>query len=89
MSGNNVQIALTELKCSAPLLLQVFMRFAEYRMELLVKEVMVFPNGAAYFICPRCSITLEREFMSYCDCCGQRLGWRYYKKAKVIYPGNL
>ena len=61
------------------------MRFAEYRMEYPVKEVMVFPNGHAYYLCPKCGITLEREFVAYCDRCGQNLGWRGYKNAKVLY----
>ena len=61
---------------------------AEYRRERLISEVMVFPNGEAYYVCPRCKITLEREFMRYCDRCGQHLGWKEYKKAKVIYPSN-
>lgn len=39
----------------------------------------------AYYVCPRCGLTMEREFMSYCDRCGQRLGWRNYQNAKIIY----
>ena len=77
-----------EISFSPTFLWQLLMRFAEYRMELLVKEVMVFPNGDAYYICPKCNITLEREFVSYCDRCGQCLGWKGYRNAKVIYPGN-
>ena len=37
-----------------------------------------------HYICPRCGITMEREFMSYCDRCGQCLGWKHYKKAVII-----
>ena len=37
-----------------------------------------------YYVCPRCKITLEREFMAFCDRCGQKLDWRSYKKAKII-----
>ena len=77
-----------EISFSPIFLWQLLMSFAEYRTELLVKEVMVFPNGHAYYVCPRCDITLEREFVAYCDCCGQHLGWRGYKKAKVVYPGG-
>ena len=54
---------------SPSFLWQLLMRFAEYRMELLVNEVMVFPNGHAYYVCPRCGITLEREFV------GKRQTW--------------
>ncbi|MGI6019821.1 MAG: hypothetical protein ACOX8M_13745 [Marvinbryantia sp.] len=64
----------------------LLMRFVKYRMEVPVTEVRVFLSGDAYYICPRCGITLEREFMSYCDRFGQHLGWRNYEKAKVVYP---
>ena len=82
-----IQAKLPELSFSPSFFWQLFMLFAEYRTELLIKEVLVFPNGYAYYICPRCGITLEREFMAYCDRCGQHLGWKGYKKAKVVYPG--
>ena len=82
------QNASSDVSFSPSFLWHLLMHFAEYRMELPIREVMVFPNGHAYYVCPRCNITLEREFMSYCDRCGQHLGWNSYRKAKVIYPGN-
>ena len=85
---NAQAVDLSEPALSPALLWRLFTYFAEYRMDLPVNEVMVFPNGDAYYVCPRCDITLEREFMSYCDRCGQRLGWKGYKKAKVVYPGR-
>lgn len=64
-----------------------------YRVAMCVTEVMVFKSAIAgdtgYYICPRCHITMEREFMSYCDRCGQHLDWRYYKKAIIIYPDTI
>ena len=80
--------ASSEISFSPSFIWQLLMRFAECRMEIPIKEVMVFPNGHAYYICPRCNLTLDREFMAYCDRCGQHLGWRNYKKANVVYPGN-
>ena len=80
--------ALSEISFSPLFLWQLLMRFAEYRMELPIKAVMVFPHGYAYYVCPRCGITLEREFVAYCDRCGQHLDWSGYKKATVVYPGN-
>ena len=59
---------------------------SSYRLQMSVAEIMIFPNDCAYYVCPRCHITMEREFMSFCDRCGQHLGWKYYKKAKAIYP---
>ena len=61
---------------------------SSYRLLMPVAEVIVFSNGHAYYVCPRCGITLEREFVAYCDRCGQHLDWRGYKKAKVVYPGS-
>ena len=62
-----------------------------YRKGMLVNEVMVFDTWfgtTGYYVCPRCKITMEREFMSFCDRCGQKLDWKYYRKAKVVYPGE-
>ena len=67
---------------------RLLLPFFGYRRGLPVSKVMLFPNGAAYYLCPRCSTTLEREFMAYCDRCGQRLDWQSHKKAGIIYPGE-
>lgn len=59
-----------------------------YRQKMPVREVRIFSSShgkTGYYICPRCSITMERDFMSFCDRCGQRLGWKGYRKAKKIY----
>lgn len=61
---------------------------AGYRLKMPVTEVMLFPDGNGYYLCPRCHVTMEREFMNFCDRCGQRLGWKGYKKATVVYPGQ-
>lgn len=67
---------------------RVLVYLARYREVMAIREVMVFPNDDAYYVCPRCYITLEREFMAYCDRCGQHLGWKGYRNAKVVYPGK-
>ena len=59
-----------------------------FRMKMLVTEVMCFPNGNGYYICPRCHVTMEREFMNFCDRCGQRLDWKGYNKVKIVYPSQ-
>ena len=33
-----------------------------------------------YYLCPGCSIFLPREYMRFCNCCGQRLGWDAVEK---------
>ena len=63
----------------------------EYRRPMQVSEIMVISSACGetgWAVCPRCGMTMDREFMSFCDRCGQRLGWSAYKKAKVIYPGT-
>lgn len=69
-------------------LLKLLRIFSDYRKALLVQEIMVFPSGSGYYLCPRCHIPLDREFVSYCDRCGQHLGWKGYRKARVIYPNR-
>lgn len=62
-----------------------------YRHPMLIRELMVFPSKLhpdSYYVCPRCRNTMEREFMAYCDRCGQCLDWRLHAQAKIIYPGG-
>ena len=54
-----------------------------YRIPMLVTHLRQY-RITAYYICPRCHITMEREFMAYCDRCGQCLNWKQYKKAVVM-----
>lgn len=35
-------------------------------------------------VCPRCGVTMEREYQSYCDRCGQHLDWKDFSKATII-----
>lgn len=55
-----------------------------YRIPLQVSEVLVLHNGDGYPICPRCDCTLEREYMNFCDRCGQKLGWEFFGFARKI-----
>ena len=45
-----------------------------------VTQVRLYPT-AAYSVCPNCRTTLDREFVAYCDRCGQRLSWNGYGRA--------
>ncbi len=56
-----------------------------YRIPMPVTELVIFRNRDSSYICPRCTLTLTREFMAYCDRCGQKLSWRSYRKARRIY----
>lgn len=55
-----------------------------YRLPFLVTKVLVLPHGDSYPICPRCDSTVDREYMCYCDRCGQHLNWELYEHATVI-----
>ncbi|MBQ6700823.1 MAG: hypothetical protein IJM98_09225 [Oscillospiraceae bacterium] len=49
-----------------------------YRLAIAVTESFKSRGGYEYPICPRCRITLEREYQAYCDRCGQALDWKKY-----------
>ena len=54
-----------------------------------VTELRVFYTAfgtTGYYVCPGCGVTLEREFVNFCDRCGQRLDWDDYESARIIYP---
>lgn len=55
-----------------------------YRTPLPVIEIMRYPNGDCFPMCPRCGITLTRAYQKYCDRCGQCLDWKGFSRAKVI-----
>lgn len=58
----------------------------EFRTPKPVAEILLLEHGDSYPVCPRCSISLDREYMNFCDRCGQRLDWKQFKKAQIIYP---
>ncbi len=66
--------------------IRLFMDAVAYRVPLPVTKVIAHTN-TTYPICPRCDLSIDREYMSFCDCCGQRLHWGLFEHAKVIYPG--
>ena len=56
-----------------------------YRKPMEVKEVVCFPHeDGLYARCPRCRITMEREYVRYCDRCGQCLDWESYDDALIL-----
>ena len=61
-----------------------FFHALSYRIPLPVTEVVVFRSGNGYSVCPRCDSLLDREYMSYCNCCGQCLAWELFDYAKVV-----
>ena len=67
--------------------MEVLQLLFSYRQKMPVTELMAFPDGNGYYVCPRCHATMEREFMAFCDRCGQHLDWREYRRAVIVYPG--
>ena len=55
-----------------------------YRIPLPVSKILLFASGDSYPICPRCDCTIDREYMHFCDRCGQRLGWELFEFANIV-----
>ena len=53
-----------------------------FRNSLRVTEYIVIKGHDLYPLCPRCQISLEREYMQFCNNCGQKLSWNKFSKAK-------
>ena len=41
----------------------VFWVLASYRLKMPVKQIMVFPDETGYAVCPKCHVTMEREYV--------------------------
>ena len=54
-----------------------------YRIPIPVTAVVVYGDGDSYPVCPRCDCTLDREYMRFCDRCGQRLAWDALDYAEI------
>lgn len=66
----------------------LFQTAITYRMPMVVKDMVSFhhfPKDNVYYRCPRCRELLPREFVAYCDRCGQCLDWRGYRKVRRTY----
>lgn len=65
---------------------QKYFALLVFRTPFHVRQILVFPNGDSYPICPRCKCTVDREYMRFCDRCGQRLKWKYIDFAEIVKP---
>ena len=49
-----------------------------YRVALPVTRwVRYAAHGYCYALCPRCGQAMEREYVRFCDRCGQKLRWSH------------
>ena len=56
-----------------------------FRRPMTVTEVALFARDQyPYPRCPRCHRTMEREYMSFCDRCGQKLDWRHFEEIAIV-----
>lgn len=56
-----------------------------FRMAAQVSHFRIYPliggGNASYPVCPRCAISIEREYQRFCSNCGQKLLWDMYQYA--------
>lgn len=61
------------------------LREITFRVALPVTQVVHYPGSTGcYPVCPRCKRSMEREYTSFCDRCGQRLSWDQMDDADVL-----
>ena len=72
--------------CRALIRIRFVAKAVSYRLSLPVTKVFQLHDGSCFPICPRCSISMEREYMAFCDRCGQRLSWYVFECAEVCCP---
>lgn len=61
---------------------------AAFRIPYAVTEILLFPSGNSYPLCPRCNRCLDREYMRFCDSCGQRLEWKNFRSIRIRKWGD-
>ena len=75
-----------------PIEMDILSQAAGYRLPMPVTSVRYYPASpdlSTFPICPRCNLTMEREYQSFCDRCGQALDWKRFSKARIIaHPMN-
>lgn len=59
-----------------------------YRLPMQVTKVLVLTYEGSYPICPRCDCPIDREYMNFCDRCGQHLGWKLFNFAQVVHASR-
>lgn len=56
-----------------------------FRRAMAVTEVVYFsPSTGSFPRCPRCHQTIDREYMHFCDRCGQKLDWTSFEDSAAV-----
>ena len=66
----------------------LFIKAVSYRISLPVTKIIVYADNTSYPLCPRCDSAIEREYVFFCDQCGQKLNWDLFEYARVVRPGS-
>lgn len=62
-----------------------FASAVSYRVAIPVIKMVKYPTGGnCYPLCPRCKMSMEREYVNYCDRCGQKLNWDNIDDAIIL-----
>ena len=62
-----------------------------FRRPMRVTQILLLQTSSGpmgYALCPKCGVSLEREYVGFCDHCGQMLDWSSYAKASYITAGQ-
>ena len=59
-----------------------------YRIPKTVKKIYVYPDNCFFGVCPRCNNSIDREYQTFCNCCGQRLDWSKLDEAEKEWIGG-
>lgn len=61
------------------------LRAISYRIAVPVtKWIQLSVSEHCYPVCPRCEISMDREYVSFCDRCGQKLSWDYIDHGEIL-----
>lgn len=84
---NTVDLIANQLGISAEALLSPPER-VPMPQAMPVKEVLYFARENISFPrCPNCHLTMEREYVRFCDRCGQKLDWSNFRDVSIISIG--
>ena len=76
------------MMCRANLIIVCAILFL-YRVPIPIIRAIELQDGFWDPLCPRCKNAIDREFVRYCSCCGQRVSWILWDKyIKELSPSQ-
>lgn len=65
--------------------IRLLLHAVSYRIALPVTQIVRYSvSGSCCPLCPRCKSSLDREYASFCDRCGQKLCWDRLDYAEIL-----